>query len=278
MNDPAHVVGFTKDSREFGYCSTFGGRDPQSTICELVDRDGKERTLGDDDAKGNYVPKKHAEIVAWLKEAGIPELPRKENGFVAPKLEGQWDFARDVELDLVEHAQGKKGAMVRLGGRVRREPAVYPVNLDMDPGGGGAAPFHTSWVNGLVVSPDGRELGLVAGFFCMEWCDAFVVRRWTLPELASLVYNDTAMRHHTKGEYQASAALFVEALWANPTNPLAAYNLACAFARLGDERASAALAHAIRIGGDTVRARATQDADFASVRETPWFKARTKAP
>ena len=44
MNDPAHVVGFTKDSREFGYCSAFGGRDPQSTMCEFVDRDGKERT------------------------------------------------------------------------------------------------------------------------------------------------------------------------------------------------------------------------------------------
>ena len=278
MNDPAHVVGFTKDSREFGYCSAFGGRDPQSTMCEFVDRDGKERTLGDDDAKGNYAPKKHAEIVAWLKDAGVPELGKKGSTLVAPKLEGEWDFARDVELDLVEHAQGKKGAMVRLGGRVRSEPAVYPVNLDMDPGGRGAAPFHTSWVNGLVVSPDGMDLGLVAGFFCMEWCDAFVVRRWKLAQLASLVYNDTAMRHHTKGEYQASAALFVEAVWANPANDLAAYNLACAFARLGDGRASAALAHAIRIGGEAVRLRATQDADFATVHDSPWFKATTKAP
>jgi Tetratricopeptide repeat len=127
-------------------------------------------------------------------------------------------------------------------------------------------PFLTAWVNGLVLSPDSSEAGIVAGFLCMEWCDDFVVGRIPLRTLASRVFNDTGMRHHTKKEYAASARLFARAVQADPGNALAAYNLACALARLGDPDAERALEVAVRLGGDEVRARAAKDDDLRGLR------------
>src|SRR5262249_21638728 len=47
--------------------------------------------------------------------------------------------------------------------------------------------------------PDGEQIGIVAGFRCGEWCDAFVIRRWKTSELASLIYNAAAMHEHDAG-------------------------------------------------------------------------------
>ena len=63
----------------------------------------------------------------------------------------------------------------------------------------------------------------------------------------------------------------MRAAYVDPARELPAYNLACAYARLNDPRAEAALALAIERGGDAVRARAPKDKDLASVRSAPWF-------
>jgi hypothetical protein len=265
MNDPAHIVGFTRDGSQFGYCALSGGTDPQLLSCELVDRQGHMVRSSDDGPAS-----KHAEMIRWLSDVGMPELPKGKDGMpIAPELGGDWDFAASIVLAVVEGGSTQSGAFVRLGGSVDGEAPVFTTTLSVHQPG---MLFHTSWINGLVLSPDGGEIGLVAGFFCMEWCNEFVVRRMATRTLASRIFNDTGMRHHAKGDYAASAALFARALQADRGNALAAYNLACALARLDDADAERALAYAIALGGEAVRPRASRDDDFGGVLSSPWFQ------
>ena len=108
----------------------------------------------------------------------------------------------------------------------------------------------------------------------MEWCDDFIVYRNGTAAFASLVYNDTGFRHHKKADYARAADLFLKATWADPKAKLPPYNLACAWARLNDDRAKDALAVAIE-RDPSAKARALTDADFASVKDTAWFRGLT---
>ena len=96
----------------------------------------------------------------------------------------------------------------------------------------------------------------------------------------SLVYNDAGFRAFEKGKLDRAVDLFARAAYAAPSREqLPAYNLPCAYARLHDGRAEAALDLAIKRGGDAVRARAVKDKDFESVRSATWFlKLTTRAP
>ena len=275
MNDPADRVGFSADGEYLGYCATIGARDPGYTLCELLPRTGEALRL-ESDVKNQYDPAAAKRLEAWVKEHGIPAIRADTKDVrepTAPKLEGTWRFAQDITLAVEERAQGKRGAAVRVGGRVGSEAPVFPVFVDRAPSHG-LNPFHTSWVNSFTLSPDGRELGLVAGFFCMEWCDAFTVRRLDVSRLASQIFNDTGMRHHGKADYRGSAALFAKAVHADPTHALAAYNLACAYARLRDPSTKPALDYAVRVGGDAVLERAKRDPDFDAVRTETWWPAK----
>jgi hypothetical protein len=264
MNDPAEWSGFSRDGAHFGYCyEEPAGEPPLGIHCSVLDRAGGATLHSTNGAKG-FDRQKKKELDAWLRETGLPRLPTKNKAPVAPKLEGSWDFASDIELRVDEHAQGKVGAMVRLGGSVRGEAPVFPVNVSRAPLGPGA-PFHTSWVNALVLSPDGSEFGLVAGFFCGEYCNEFDARRIPAARLAAMIFNDTGMRHHQKADYAGSAALFTKAVHADPTFGLAAYNLACAFARTHDARWRDALDLAVQLGGSSVKERAKKDPDFGAV-------------
>jgi len=81
-----------------------------------------------------------------------------------------------------------------------------------------------------------------------------------------------------KGKLERAVELFARAAYVDPTRELPAYNLACAYARLKDGRAEAALDLAIGRGGDAVRARAAKDKDFDAVKSAPWFvKLTTRA-
>jgi Flp pilus assembly protein TadD len=98
----------------------------------------------------------------------------------------------------------------------------------------------------------------------------------TTGALASHIYNDTGFRLHQKKDYAGSRDLFLKAAWADPRAPLPPYNLACAYALLGDEaNAEKALDLAIAVGGDKVKARAKKDSDFAKVTGAKWFQALT---
>ncbi len=273
MNDPAHIVGFTRDDSQFGYCARSGGIDPQVLSCDFVDRQGRTVRTSDYGPNADFRPKQHAEMIRWLSDAGMRELATGKDGLpIAPELTGDWDFAASIVLTVVENGSTPSGAFVRLGGSVDGEAPVFTTTLAVHEGG---MVFHTAWINGLVLSPDGSEIGLVAGFFCMEWCNDFVVQRMATRTLASGIFNDTGMRHHEKGDYAASASLFARAVQADRANTLAAYNLACALARLSDADAERALAYAIDLGGEAVRSRAARDDDFAGVRSSRWFQGLT---
>jgi hypothetical protein len=59
---------------------------------------------------------------------------------------------------------------------------------------------------------------------------------------------------------------------------LAAYDVARAYARVGDERAQPALDVALERGGDAARQRALRDPDFDGVRTGPWFRRLVGTP
>lgn len=267
MNDPAYAAGFSADGEHIGYCSELGARSEPQTRCLLLSRDGSKLTLSSD-VNDAFDPAAKRRLDAWVEEHGIPiQVPARMETPTARELVGTWAFARDLTLVLDEHAQGKTGAAVRVGGSVGTEAPVFPVFVDHPLPG---SPHHRSWVEAFALSPDSKELGLVAGFFCMEWCDDFEVRRWPVVRLAAQIYNDTAMRHHAARDYAGSAALFLKATQADPTFPLATYNLACAYARLRDPSTQRMLEAAIALD-PSARARALKDADFDAVRSEPWF-------
>jgi hypothetical protein len=264
MNDPASYVGWTKDGALFGWCGVQGGR--PTFMCELVDRDGKTTTK-DDVAGDDLDPKKRRAILEWLRANGISEIGEKA---LPPPLSGSWPAPFvDITLDVSRiEASDNAPALVRLGGSVGDEPAVHPFVLTKNPVP--AAPPHYAVMNGMALSPDGKELGVVAHFHACEYCEAFDVMRIPLTMLAASIYNDTGFRAHQKGDFARSASLFAKAVAADPSHKLAQYNHACALAQLGDPKAKDALAAAIAKDA-SVKTRARTDKDFAKVRSEAWF-------
>jgi hypothetical protein len=268
MNDAATHVGFSKDGSLFGYCGIFGGGDPVLT-CTLRDRAG--RVSG----------REGKEAQAFVRDNGLVEIKGPEAAPLdakPPPISGTWSFA-DITLDVarIEAVERKDAdltpAFVRVGGAVSGEAPVHPLSLSNNPVP--AAPPHFAVMNGMALSPDGSEIGMVAHFFACEYCDSFVIERMPLGKLAALVYNDSGFRHHKKGEFAASAALFEKAVAADPQAKLPPYNLACAWARTGEPRAEDALARAIE-RDPTAKAKAQKDPDFDSVRTAPWFTVLVK--
>lgn len=274
MNDPADVAGFTSDGSEYGYCATLGARDPPSTHCVTVLRDGTTKLRSSDDAKGNYSKTLASAVDAWVKSSGIPVISPKTH--VANAVTGSWNYSDiTIWVNPVSGDGATTRAVLQVGGAVDREAPVYPIALSVKPGTPQLM-HHTVWANDLSLSPDGVELGIVGGFLCMEWCDDFVIHRDRVGAFASLVYNDTGFRHHKKGDYARAAELFLAATWADETAKLPPYNLACAWARLGDARAKDALAVAIQ-RDPSARRRAVTDDDFARVKSEAWFTALTRS-
>lgn len=277
MNDPARWVGFTSDGSEYGYCAELGGRDPQVTSCETIARDGTTKLRSSDDTKGNFSPALMKELGAWRASSGLTKLrfDGDWSKWLAKPVKADWAYG---DLTIWANPVGGDGvkinAVVKIGGSVDGEEPVYPVVLEQKPRGQGFT-YHTAWVNDLSISPDGTEIGAVGGVFCMEWCDDFLVYRNGTGAFASLVYNDTGFRHHKKGEWARAADLFLKATWADPKAKLPPYNLACAWARLNDERTKDALAVAIE-RDPSAKARALTDADFESVKDSAWFRALTQ--
>lgn len=271
MNDPAQYVGWSKDGASFGYCATGGGRDPQVTTCELLDASGKVTKMTSE-SNNDFDPKKKKAIDDWLKANAIPEIKLIGDPTIVkpPPLTGTWSFT-DITLDVDRPAAPEgKAAVVRVGGSVAGEPPVYPITLAST--ANKAAPPHFAAMNGMALSPNGKDVGMVATFFACEYCDSFAAKRLPLAALASSIYNDTGFRHHQKGDFAKSAAMFEKAAAADPTAKLPSYNLACALAQLGDRRTEEALASAIQ-KDPSAKARAKTDKDFAKVKNEPWFTA-----
>lgn len=278
MNDVAYHVGFSSDSSLYAWCQTGGGR--PMTRCELLARDGTTKKMeaveGETDPSGRPIASevaKKKEIDRFLAENKIPEIkPKDVMTAIPPPVTGTWTFT-DITIDVARvAASGASPAHVKVGGSVAGEAPVHPITLKSNPVP--AAPPHFAALNSLAISPDGSDIGMLGHFFACEYCDSFVTKRMPVKAFASLVYNDTGYRHHQKKAYARAAELFAKAVSADPDAKLPPYNLACAWARLGDPRAKDALAYAIE-RDPTARARAQTDKDFDSVRGEPWFP---KAP
>ncbi len=252
--------GFTSDGSELGYCDP-GGPQYGGTNCTFQGKDGK---VADSFAFGSSDPKDvgRKKGIAWLTDHGIPALKQP------PPLVGSWAFAGDITL-----AVKTTGLDLLVGGSLAGEAAVFPIVVR--PSHGLIDPATTE-ADLVALSPNGSELGVIARTMCGEWCNPKGMTRMPVTRFAARIYNDTAFVHHKRGEYAKAAELFAKASVANPDESLFVYNLACAYARLGDPRADAALARAIALGGEAVKKRATGDADFDTVRAMPWFQASVR--
>jgi tetratricopeptide (TPR) repeat protein len=271
MKDYATAVGFSKDASEVIAC---GSMSPMAAANVKWDtcffrRLGSRTTdrAGTEDGKSGPAPS--AALAAHIKalEAGsIVELARKANAIQAPPVKTTWAYAKDM---VVSVAQGDDGAL-RIGGVVTGRDAVHPITMRMV----SAVPdqgYSAAW-NAILPSPDNTELAFVGHFFCMEWCNQLLIERVSHGKLASHVYNDTGYALHQKKDYAGSRDLFLKAAWADPRAPLPPYNLACAYAVLGEgANAEKALRLAIAVGGDKIKARAKRDADFKGVLAQKWF-------
>ena len=275
MNDPADVVGFTADGSEYGYCASIEAREPPTTTCKTLQRDGTSKVRSTDDESGQYSTARATSLDAWMKASGMAKIATTTNPLErrARPVTGSWPFSDiTVSVNPVPGDGANTNAVLRVGGAVNGEPPVYPVTLRAK----NNPPHHTVWTNDLALSPDGSELGVVGGFFCMEWCNDFVVYRARVGAFASLVYNETGLRHHQKGDYARAAELFLAATWDDEHAKLPPYNLACAWARLGDPRAKDALWLAIQ-RDPSAKSRAVKDDDFAKVRSEAWFHSLTES-
>lgn len=260
MMDHSDRLGWTADSKEFGYCMVGGGLG--DTRCGFMSPDGRLETLSDHErGQEELDPKKTAALDARIARHAVRPA--------------RWRYAKDLVITW-EASDGSPepdgpAPELRVGARVRGVTrAAFPVRLR------GPQGYATIHAEAVLVSPDGEHLGVLAHAFVGEFSDRFEMRIASVHEVASQAYNVAGLEHHGRGDYARAATLFHRAAHASPTAKLPMYNLACALARLGDPKTEAALELAIARGGPTVKDKAARDPDFERVRDTPWFRALTR--
>ena len=189
---------------------------------------------------------------------------------------GRWAYAGELELTWAAREgdcdkQPPVAGVVEVGARVPGEPPSYPIKLVMQSKSGVC--FRAAHPDLIAISPEGKHLGAIAHGFAGEWANDWPMGIATVAAVAEGAYNNAGLAHHKRGDYARAADLFQKAARADPSSKIAAFNLACALARLGDARTEAALVDAIARGGDEVKKKAQKDADFDGVRANPWFTA-----
>lgn len=285
MKDYVTAVAWAKDGSRVVACGKMAPMPPAKGAPDLdncfargetgpVERASLDRNEKTD---GTFVGPKMADMLRVLREGERkdPSVVQAKMELHPPPLSTTWSFAKDITLAVDILARGEESSVLRVGGSVGGEAPVFPVFVDVK-GFPGAPTFGGQW-NAIVESPTKKELAFIGHFFCMEWCNEVAIARLSYGKIASLVFNDSAFRHHQKKDYATSRDGFLRAAWADPRAPLPPYNLACAYALLNDEaNATKALKLAIAVGGEGVKARAKKDSDFKSVLAAPWFVDVTK--
>lgn len=260
MNDYADRIGFTADAKTHVYCWARPGPDSE-TDCELLDREGKVTHLSA--RRGDKAA--NAKLDKFLDDNKIATVDRKDPSHVfGPAVTGKW-VDKDVTL-----AVKAEGPHVRVGGSVKGEAPVYPVDLfAKDSPKEYKDPF--SVMNGISLTPDGVAIGFVAHVFACEFCDFFVHRQMYSVDLVGQIYNETGLRHHKAHDEETARVYFDRA--ATFGVKFASYNLACAMAPLASVSGwdkTATLEKAIE-DDPTVRERAKKDPDFAPFRSESWY-------
>ncbi|MFT3768434.1 MAG: hypothetical protein QM820_23545 [Minicystis sp.] len=249
-------AGWTRDGTALGYCVRLA----VNLICRL-ERPGGAREETYDDGEIDAQEKRFQGRLARYGFLG--EAP------------GTWAYAGELELTWRTRGGCEKeppvAELVEVGARVPGEPGSYPIKLEMRHRDGLC--YSSSHPEIIVVSPDGQHVGAIGHSFAGEWTNDYPMGIAPVAQIAEGAFNNAGLAHHKRGDYVRAAELFQKAARADVTSKTAAYNLACALARLGDARAQAALADAIARGGEGAKRNARGDADFDGVRSAPWFTA-----
>lgn len=130
-------------------------------------------------------------------------------------------------------------------------------------------------MDGVTISPNGNQLGVVAHGAGGEGNNKFELRVVAVRNFIGQIYSDIGMSQHKKKDYKASAQYFERATLADPGLSIARYNYACALAQQKHPDTEQALKAAIDAAGPSVKLRAVKDADFAGVAAEAWFVALT---
>jgi hypothetical protein len=253
MQDHVTSFGWSADSERFGYCSVSGGRGGE--ICVFAPRKGPVEKLDDWD-EGTDHPDP---VAARRLRARVKELDIKAKS-------GEWAFATDLEITW-EHVAP---SLLRVGARVRGHAPSFSILLD-DPERSEDGGIHP---DAIVVSPDGKWLGVISHTFHGEFTDRYGIGTVTTARAAAQAYNDAGYALHKKHDWAQATEFFERGAAADATFARPQYNLACAYARMGDARTESALRAALARAGTEapeMRAKARTDPDFASVANAPWF-------
>jgi hypothetical protein len=89
-----------------------------------------------------------------------------------------------------------------------------------------------------------------------------------LDEKRSQVLNEVGFAAHKRGGYETSAALFTEAVMLDRKNQTAAFNAACAYARLGNAALAVSFLEKLPDAAEA-RKKARSDKDFDGIRTSP---------
>jgi hypothetical protein len=286
ISDPVDHFGFTRDGRNFVYCADVCCQDA-SRVCRLVDEAGLETSMAsfEIDAPDAMPPRKRR-TVAQLKLFEVEEhlvvvRPVPEYKALPPSPTGTFAYGGEMTI-VVREIAGKDldgaakatAGKVQIGARLAGESPVFVVHPPLAEACRSLPSTCTLvQLNGIAASPTGDALGYVTFVALPSHGSAYSPGRIPADVFAGRVFNDTGMLHHQKKEWPRAAELFTRAVYADPSQELFAYNLACALAEQRDARAGHALRHALSLNRAAVKKRAAADPDFNAVRTAPWFEA-----
>jgi hypothetical protein len=238
------ACGWSKDGADLGYCAEGGY---PGTWCEAL--------VGGQHVEASIETKKDRALLQRLLGRGF------QRGTA-----GAWAYGDDLVITWRTADQMELWVGAKLRGS---DDAAWPLHLTDEQG-------FRSHPDVIAFSADGRTLGVIAHWYQGEWSNGYRVGTVEAKTLAEQAYNAAGMKQLRRGNLPQAAALFEKAASADPASEKAAYNRACALARLGAPEAKAALERAIAIGGAAVKKKAARDSDFAQVRAQAWFTELTK--
>jgi hypothetical protein len=101
-----------------------------------------------------------------------------------------------------------------------------------------------------------------------QWFRFVVAPAQQLDEKRSQIINEVGFAAHKKGDYETSAALFTEAVILDRKSRTAAFNAACAYARLGNAARAVSFLESLPDAAEA-RKKARSDKDFDGIRASP---------
>ncbi|WAS97382.1 TPR end-of-group domain-containing protein [Nannocystis punicea] len=269
MQDHAWAAGWTADGAAFAYCTIVSGEDCK--LCTFVGMDGAKEELvsGAQCWAGKTATKlKESALRARLAERGVAVR------------DGTWAHGGELvvtarELLGAPDAGGQARGILKVGAARRDGTAAGEAHevVSCDSTKEGLYCQLEAHAEVLAQSPDGQTVAILSHTWAGEWSDTFQLALMPAGRLAAAAYQQQGLDALGRQDFAAAATAFVAATHADPSAWKGPYNLACAYARAGDERARPALRLAVERGGEAVRKKAATDKDLDGVRAQAWFAA-----